>query len=327
DPGLGYEYSNLGFATLGYIIKKVTGQSYQQYITQNILKPLGMTHTYYEYTRVPPGLLAHGYQWKEGKWQEEGLLHDGAFGAMGGMISSIADFSKYMALHLSAWPPRDGAEGPVLKRSSLREMQSPHQFSGLQTGFRYASGRPCPSSAAYGFGLRWSIDCANKVFVGHSGGLPGFGSNWTILPEYGIGVVCFANLTYAPTAQLNLSILDTLVRIAGLQKRLLPPSPWLEQRKKALLALLPEWKDAKNSGIFAENFFPDHPLADLRAEARRLFARAGTIRQVSALVAENNLRGSFVLEGEKASLLVSFTLSPQNPPLIQEYHLSLVPEN
>jgi len=52
-PGLRFEYSNLGFTMLGYIIKKVTGQSYQDYISENILKPLGMAHTYWEYSKVP----------------------------------------------------------------------------------------------------------------------------------------------------------------------------------------------------------------------------------------------------------------------------------
>ena len=40
DPGLKFEYSNLGFTMLGYIIKKVSGQSYENYITKNILEPL-----------------------------------------------------------------------------------------------------------------------------------------------------------------------------------------------------------------------------------------------------------------------------------------------
>ncbi|MCY7359427.1 MAG: beta-lactamase family protein, partial [Rudanella sp.] len=44
-PGETYEYSNLGFAMLGRIITVVSGKSYQQYITDEILKPLGMTHT------------------------------------------------------------------------------------------------------------------------------------------------------------------------------------------------------------------------------------------------------------------------------------------
>jgi hypothetical protein len=39
------------------------------------------------------------------------------------------------------------------------------------------------------------------------------------------------------------------------------------------------------------------------------------------MVAENNLRGAFVLEGANGSLEVFFTLTPENPPLIQEFHL------
>src|SRR5215207_7510484 len=44
-PGVAYEYSNLGFALLGKIISNVSGKPYQQYITDAILKPLGMNHT------------------------------------------------------------------------------------------------------------------------------------------------------------------------------------------------------------------------------------------------------------------------------------------
>jgi CubicO group peptidase (beta-lactamase class C family) len=200
-------------------------------------------------------------------------------------------------------------------------MHNPSNFSGLNTAFRYASGRPCATSSAYGYGLRWSVDCENKIFVGHSGGLPGFGSNWTILPDYGIGVVCFANLTYAPTGNFNLSILDTLVKMAELEKRILPPSSILQQRKNELVKLLPEWKDAQSSGIFAENFFLDYSIDSLKKEAAQVFAEAGQILRVRELVAENNLRGSFILEGEKASLQISFTLTPEDPALVQEYHI------
>ena len=320
-PGVAYEYSNLGFALLGKIIATVTGTSYQQYIAENVWKPLGMTHTYWEYTKVPADKLAHGYRLVNNEWKEEALLHDGSFGAMGGIITTIEDFSRYMTLHLSAWPPSNEKESAVIKRSSLREMQMPHNFSGLNTRFTYASGRNCATSSAYAYGLRWSIDCENKIFVGHSGGLPGFGSNWTILPDYGIGVVCFANLTYAPTATLNLNILDTLVKMAGLEKRVIPPSAILEQRKNDLVQLLPEWNALNDHKVFAENFFLDNNVALLRKEASQLFAKAGLIIHVHDLVAENNLRCSFILEGEHASLQVSFTLTPENPPLIQEYHI------
>jgi CubicO group peptidase (beta-lactamase class C family) len=320
-PGVAYEYSNLGFALLGKIIAIVTGTSYQQYIAENIWKPLGMNHTYWEYTKVPADKLVHGYRRANNEWKEEALLHDGSFGAMGGVITTIEDFSKYMALHLSAWPARNEKENVVIKRSSLREMQMPHNFSGLNTHFTYSGGRNCTTSSAYAYGLRWSIDCENRIFVGHSGGLPGFGSNWTILPDYGIGVVCFANLTYAPTATLNLNILDTLVKMADLEKRIIPPSAILEQRKNDLIQLLPEWNVLNDHKVFAENFFLDNNIDFLKKETTQLFAKAGLIIRVHELTAENNLRGSFILEGEHASLQVSFTLTPENPPLIQEFHI------
>ena len=63
-PGVAYEYSNLGFALLGKIITNVSGKPYQQFINENILKPLGMNNTYWEYTKAPVEKLALGYRWQ-----------------------------------------------------------------------------------------------------------------------------------------------------------------------------------------------------------------------------------------------------------------------
>ena len=171
------------------------------------------------------------------------------------------------------------------------------------------------------YGLGWTKDCEGKVWVGHSGGLPGFGSQWRIFPDYGIGVVAFANLTYAPTGSINAAVLDTIVKIADLKPMTIPVSPILRQRKDQLVKLLPGWKDAEKSGVFAENFFPDNLIDSLRTESTGLFAKAGKILNIKEMVPQNNLRGSFLLEGEKTNLMVMFTLTPENPPLIQEYHI------
>ncbi len=321
-PGVSYEYSNLGFSLLGNIITRVSGKPYQQYITENILKPLGMNNTYWEYTKVPAAKLAHGYRWINGDWKEEEMLHDGSYGAMGGLISSVEDFAKYMILHLDAWPPKNGKESNVLKRSSLREMHTAGVFSGFNAGFRYPNGgRVCPVSSQYAYGLGVTKDCEGNTWVGHSGGLPGFGSQWRIFTEYGIGVVSFANRTYAGVGGINLAVLDTIRKLAQLKKRALPVSPILNQRKSELVKLLPHWKDAEKSGIFAENFFADYLIDSLRADARRIFSGAGKIVRVHDLLPENNLRGSFILEAEKKNIKVFFTLTPENPALIQEYQI------
>jgi len=237
------------------------------------------------------------------------------------MITTMEDFAKYTAFQLSAWPSRDGKEEGPLKRSSLREMQQPQMFSSLNTAFSFSGGPACPLVSSYAYGLRWSKDCKGRTFVGHSGGLPGFGSNWTMLTDYGIGVISFSNLTYASAGIINMQVLDTLVALAKLKPRKIPVSPILEQRKNELIALLPGWENVRSSKIFAVNFFLDYFPDVLKKEAVAAFAQAGTIIHTGELQADNNLRGSFVLEGEHADVEVRFTLTPENPALIQEYHI------
>ncbi|MEA5256692.1 serine hydrolase domain-containing protein [Arcicella aquatica] len=324
NPSTAYEYSNMGFAMLGYIIKKVSGKSYQQYINENILKPLGMNHTYWEYSKVPAEQLAHGYRWLNEEWVEQPLLHDGAYGAMGGMITTIEDFSKYVAFHQSVWPASDGIEKGPVKRSSVREMQQPWQFIGINQNYKYPTGRKMAIASAYGYGLGQSTDAEGRRSVGHSGGLPGFGSNWRILQDYGIGVISFSNLTYANAGYFNIQVLDTLVALAKLKPNPIPVSPILKQRINELTALLPTWKNAETSGIFAENFFLDYFVPSLQKEATPIFENAGKILGIKEIKPENNLRGTFVLEGEKANIEISFTLTPENPALIQEYHIKQV---
>ena len=322
--GVAYEYSNMGFAMLGEIIRVVSGMSYQEYITGNILEPLGMTHTVWEYTKAPVGFLAHGYRWQNNKWQEEELLHDGVYGAMGGLITSIEDFSKYIAYQLSAWPARNDKEMGPVKRSSLREMQQAWKFSSISEKYSSPNRRTCAMVNSYGYGLGNSVDCKGSVYVGHSGGLPGFGSQWRIMPEYGIGVVAYANLTYSGMGAINSAVLDTLVKGAVLMPRQLPVSPILQQRKNELVKLLPNWNSGEESKIFAVNFFPDHSVAVRKKQSQDLFEKAGAIIRVSELVPENQLRGSFILHGEKADIEVYFTLTPENPALIQQLDIRQV---
>ena len=105
------------------------------------------------------------------------------------------------------------------------------------------------------------------------------------------------------------------------EPRQLPPSKFLAQRKNELIKILPDWNNAEQSGIFAENFFPDYPIDSLKKQAKDLYTKAGKIIAVKEMKPENQLRGSFIIEGEKINMEVYFTLSPENPALIQEYHI------
>ena len=155
-PSHTYEYSNTGYALLGLIISNVSGMPYQDYITGEILQTLGMTDTYWEFDRVPEDQLAIGYA--PDSLTIAPMLHDGSYGAMGGLITTIEDFSKYVSYHLSAWPPRNDPETGPVKRSSLRKMQQP-QFSRLYTQARDWNDEPCAVSYGYGYGLGIMENC------------------------------------------------------------------------------------------------------------------------------------------------------------------------
>lgn len=322
-PGVTYEYSNLGFAMLGKIISNVSGQPYQDYINDVVFKKLGMTNTIWEYTKAPANLLAHGYRFEDELWKEEELEHDGTYGAMGGLITSIDDFSKYVSFHLSAWPPSNDPEMGPVSRSDVREMQMPWNFSYLNAQYKYPNGGPCAMASAYGYGLRWSRDCEGRTGIGHTGGLPGFGSQWQILPEYGIGILAHANRTYAGMANINTAVLDTIVTLAGLKPLPVEVSAILRQRKDALLKLLPHWEGAEQSGVFAENFFPDRSVNHRKQELDAILTQTGNVTGSTEIKAENQLRGSFLLNCSNGNVRVFFTLSPENPALIQQLDFSL----
>jgi hypothetical protein len=115
--------------------------------------------------------------------------------------------------------------------------------------------------------------------------------------------------------------MDSLLATTKIKPRPLVASAILKQRQVELMRLLPDWKNAQSSGIFAENFFLDYFPNMLRDEAIPLFNRIGAIRKVHEIIPENNLRGTFEIEGEWGSLAIYFTLSPENPALIQAYDI------
>ncbi|MDZ4750828.1 MAG: serine hydrolase domain-containing protein, partial [Flavobacteriales bacterium] len=267
--------------------------------------------------------LALGYEWQTDQWVSIPLLHDGAYGAMGGLICSIEDFSKYIALHLSAWPARNETETGPVRRSSIREMHQPWRFNNLFTDAKTRSGENCAVAVGYGYGLGWRKDCNGVVRISHSGGLPGFGSEWRIYPEYGIGIVSFSNHTYGAPSAANAIALDTLISLAGLKPRALAPTEILLQRQAELIAMLPNWNKDQTK-IFAENFFLDESLERRKAATQKFFEEAGTIGKTTGLIPQNQLRGSFTLEGKNKNVSIFFTLTPEKEALIQQLDIEVV---
>jgi CubicO group peptidase (beta-lactamase class C family) len=315
-PGVAYEYSNYGFAILGRIVSNVSRMPYRDYVAAQILKPLGMTATTLEPRAVPADRLAHGYRWEDEQWKQEPQLPDGAFGAMGGMLTSLTDLARYVSVYTGAWPPRDGAETAPISRAALREMQQIWRSRPATATMRGDAMQL--NAGGYGYGLRVSQSCDFTHAVAHSGGLPGFGSLMHWLPEYGVGILAMGNRTYTSWGAVATEALAELQKSGAIAPRVAKPSPELVAARDAVSQLVTEWDDRRADQLAAVNLFLDRSKERRRREIEALRAKVGACRPPDAFTfVENALRGTWTMSCERGNLDVSITLAPTMPPTVQ----------
>jgi CubicO group peptidase (beta-lactamase class C family) len=315
-PGTRYEYSNYAFGLLGRVVSQAAGVPYEQYVQTEILSKLHMTGSTFRFEDVPVARRALGYRLKpDGTYAEEPPLPHGVFGAMGGLLTTATDLGKYVAFHLSAWPPRDDEDAGPVRRGSLREMA--HRWTPSNLTARVANDTLQASETGYGFGLRVTSDCRFEHIVAHGGGLPGFGSYMAWLPEYGVGMFAMATLTYSGPAEPMSRAWDAMLATGGLRKRELPPTPLQSEMRGHILNLWKHWDDTEAKRIAAVNFFLDAPSAQRQAEIRTLQSEVGECTDAGPVMPENWMRGQFNLTCAKGTVGVFFTLAPTQPPAVQ----------
>lgn len=318
-PDTAYEYSNYGFALAGRVIQKAAGVSYRDYVEKKILAPLGMRSSSLEPEALDAKVRATGYG-RRGPttYFEIPSLAHGSFGAMGGMVTTAKDLSKWVAYMLSAFPPRDDVDAGPVKRASLREMQRLQRTSNFFAERGAGPGAPLrATSGGYGYGLGISQDCRFGHIVGHGGGLPGFGSYMMWLPEYGIGMFAMTNLTYQGPSPALSEAYDVLLNAGALKPRALPPSPVLTQMRDTLYSIYQKWDDGKFEKLAANNLFLDESAADRKQAIQGVKFQVGECQAPGAVEPENWLRGRFRMNCDRGVVDVAFTLAPTNPPTVQ----------
>lgn len=319
-PGTAYEYSNFGFAILGRIVTNVSGIPYARYLRERILRPLGMSRTTLETRDVPADRLVLGYRLQDGQWLLEPPLADGAFGVMGGMLTTPADLTRWVAFLLDAWPARDGADSPVLSRASRREMQQVQRFAGAAATL---GGTPAMTAGGYGYGLRVGQTCEVRHWVSHTGGLPGYGSIMKWWPELGVGIIGLGSLTYTPWTPVVDEAFALLQRAAALAPREPQPAPVLETRRAQVTRLVQQWSVPLADSLAAMNLFRDESADRRAASIARLVADAGgTCVNEGPFVVENALRGRWRMRCARGDLAVAITLAPTMPAGVQYFNVT-----
>jgi CubicO group peptidase (beta-lactamase class C family) len=170
-PGEVAAYSNYGAALAGYIVERVSGQPFAEYIEQHIFRPLGMNQSTF-LQPVPAQLsasLAHPYRFVDGAYLPGGF----EFMQMpeGGMSSTAADMAKFMSAHLQGGRLNDVQ---VLQPNTLRLMHT-----------RQPAPHPALGGMALGF-MQGTFNGQPVLF--HGGSTMIFDSGLYLLPEQNIGV-------------------------------------------------------------------------------------------------------------------------------------------
>jgi hypothetical protein len=189
---------------------------------------------------------------------------------------------------------------------------------------RSPSGAIQLSAGGYAYGLRVSQSCSFEHIVAHSGGLPGFGSIMQWLPDYGVGIIAFGNLTYTGWGRVTSNAFDALAKTGGLKPRMAQPSPALIATRDKVSRLVDRWDDKLADEIAAENLFMDVSKDRRRADIERVRASLGACAAPASFDSVlNGLRGAWTMTCERGKILTIVTLAPTMPPKVQS--LRVVP--
>ncbi len=318
--GTTFEYSNLGFAVLGRIVRNATGSTVQELVSARLLGPLEMTRTSW----IAPADAMPGYRERDGDEDPlivEPSLDDGVMAPMGGLFSCVADLARWVDFLSAAFDPdRASIHDAILAASSRREMQQVARA--FAADYDTSTGEWSQRPGGYGFGLNVLPHARLATVVTHSGGLPGFGSNMRWVPATGVGLVALANSTYAPMSATTSTVLDLLADSGAVSRPRPPVTDAIAAAARRLIDQLAGWDDGV-ADLFADNIDLDEPLAARRDAAAELVADHGPLT-MARVVAESATSAVAVVHGNGVELRVDFQLTPTNPPLIQSYEVTVV---
>ncbi len=177
DPGTQFRYSNTGYLMLGYIIEKVSGISYKEYLQQNLFNPLDIKNTGVFSIDYPPENMATGYfiDSKPVKYDEEkgdnfnNIATIASYGA-GCLYSTVED--------LYIWNQTMKTEN-LLPKKFMDMIFTPYLTEKLM--------------APYGFGWRIMNDVNLGKVYSHGGGIPGFSASNIWYADRDVTIVVLTN--------------------------------------------------------------------------------------------------------------------------------------
>lgn len=177
-PGERHAYCNPNYAILGFIIEKISGLSYHEYLTNVVLKPLGMNNSNFNTFSKIPEKESKEYLYQKGKFQETAVatLKSGAVGAL---YSTLDDMLKYLQMYL-----QNGA--PLYNDSIITRMETPTVSLDARAGIPFGYGLANQTNALW----------QKNTMHGHNGRMGNIRSSFYYNRQLGVGYVISTNTNY-----------------------------------------------------------------------------------------------------------------------------------
>jgi CubicO group peptidase (beta-lactamase class C family) len=187
-----YAYDNLLYLAAGQIIPTVTGQQWEDFVRQRIFRPLGMTDSNTSVAGYGPGdNFAAPHSEVEGKLTPIDPARIDNTAPAGAINSSASDMAKWVSVQLNGGAIPGPEQKRLFSERQGKEMWSPQTI--------LPNSDPPPALAAMrtdfaAYGMGWVLrEYRGHKLVGHTGGLPGYVSQVTLIPDLKLGVVVLTN--------------------------------------------------------------------------------------------------------------------------------------
>jgi len=208
DPSAGvFQYSNAGISIVGSIIESISGQSYNDYVQEHILTPVGMNQSSFEISSAVNEYLAPAFM-----WNMEGDFSAPVFDVpapAGNLYSTGPDMARFLITLLRGGYTPNGVS--IISPTTLQLMWT-------QVGMGYHK----EQGYGFGFGLN-TIEGWRSV--GHGGAIYGYSTQMCFLPDAGFGIVLFSSLdaTNSVISRIQSFVLQLMLASENMGKT--PASP------------------------------------------------------------------------------------------------------
>ncbi|MGN7296052.1 serine hydrolase domain-containing protein [Ferdinandcohnia sp. SAFN-114] len=220
DPGKQYAYSNANYWTLAFLVEKISGMTFNDYLNQNVFLPIGMNDSIslvnsedieeYGISRGFVTLYGNAIPWTE---------LEKMFSGSGSIFTTASDMGKWLSMHTSEGKNENGE--PLLSQKLLKASYSPQ-----------------PGSEKYGLG--WSISSPNikPARISHSGSISTFQSQQDIVPSSGYAVAVLLN-SFTTTFEHSYEISSGIIQLTeGYAPELKAPTPKIIDYSLGVLTLV-----------------------------------------------------------------------------------------